>query len=137
MGDRWIRAVSARIVCALALIMLGFTGHGLAMPDDGSLAARYRLPDGSYPSLCKTGDNTGGVPHDMRHCDLCFAAAGHAFVPSPSIFAGFFTEAEKNLCPRASLIGLKRRALGHGLCRGPPLLDASSIRAPQPANGSG
>jgi hypothetical protein len=120
MGDRWIRAVAARIVCALALLMLGFSGHGLAMPDDGSVAAQYRLPDGSYPSLCGTNGDAGGLPHDRHHCDLCFAAAGHAFAPPPATFDGFFIVAGTGLFASFPLIGSNRNALRHGLCRGPP-----------------
>ena len=121
MGDRWIRAIAVCIVCALGLIMLGFTGHGLAMPDDGSLAAQYRLPDGSYPSLCKTGGETDKRAHDKHHCDLCFNAAGNTFAPPP-IFTSVFTTADAGLFPPILPTALTRGALRHGLCRGPPFV---------------
>jgi len=120
MRDRGIRAVAARIVCALALIMLGFADPAFATSDGGGLAAQYRLPDGSYPSLCKTGSDAGRLPHNVRHCDLCFAAGGHAFVPPHVVFVGFCAEADRNLVQSISAIGLERGARGHGLCRGPP-----------------
>jgi hypothetical protein len=120
MRDWRFRAFAARIVCVLALIMLGFADPGFAAPGDGVLAAQYRLPDGSYPSLCKTGSDAGRLPHNLRHCDLCFAAGGHVFVPPHPVFARFCAEADKNLFSPISAIGLKRGAPGHGLCRGPP-----------------
>lgn len=120
MGERSIRAVAVCIACTLALVMLGFAGRAVA-EDDSAFAARYRLPDGSYASLCRTGHDEGALPHGKHHCALCCAAAGHAFVPPEPAFAGFFVAAvgADSLLP-ASTAALRHNALGHGLCRGPP-----------------
>jgi hypothetical protein len=121
MGDRSIRGFMARIVCALALVMFGFAGHGLAATDDGPFAAQYRLPDGSFASLCQNGDDhTGTPPHARHHCDFCFASVGHAFVPPQPTFGPAVTAAEAGILLPVSAAAPKFGALRHGLCRGPP-----------------
>jgi hypothetical protein len=82
------RAVWLRMVCALALLLFGLGGP--AFGDSGPTGnAAYRLPDGSFASLCEPGsgsqDGRSGVPGKAcRHCDLCRAGLPHA-LPLPSM----------------------------------------------------
>ena len=116
------RAVVTRIVCALALFMLGFANHAVARSSIGPYSVEYQLPDGSYASMCLPSAEHG-TPHDDNgnHCDTCIVLALHLFAPpsdnSFRISRGFrrdtvLPERDANL----------KRILSHfRLSRGPPL----------------
>jgi hypothetical protein len=119
----WLkRAVLTRILCALALVMLGFGSHAVADPFADPYGVEYRLPDGSYTSLCEPGDDKGGAPHDAsHHCDICVLAVGHLFVPPDAIFAGRPMRARGEAIRAAEYMHLHRLLSSHSLSRGPPL----------------
>jgi hypothetical protein len=116
------RAVLTRIVCALALFMLGFTGHAFADPTFDPFDVQYQLPDGSYSALCQPGEEKGGAPHsDHNHCDMCVMAAGHLFTPAEVVVAAAPALQHGEAIPTAAIVNLKRILSHHGLSRGPPL----------------
>jgi hypothetical protein len=113
-------AVVTRILCALALLMLGFSGHALANPTFDPYSAQYLLPDGSYSSLCQPGDDKGGTPHN-NHCDICVMAAGHLFTPPEAIPHGLPVLARGETITLVAIVNHKRILSHHGQSRGPPL----------------
>jgi hypothetical protein len=119
----WLkRAVPARILCALALVMLGFGSHAAADPFAASYGTQYELPDGSYAALCEPGDDKGGAPHDAaHHCDICVLAAGHLFTPPDAIFAIAPMRARGEPIRAAENTHFHRLLSSHSLSRGPPL----------------
>lgn len=116
------RAVLLRILCALALFMLGFTGSAFADPSQDPYSAEYRLPDGSYSSLCQPGNPKGGVPHNgANHCGSCVTAGGHAFTP-PDISSAARPDLRKSEAFDFAEIANVNRILSHHIQgRGPPL----------------
>lgn len=62
-GSSSIRHWTVRILCALALVFVGF-GSQPDLSDVGSLSqaelAQYQLPDGTFPILCITYKDEGG-----------------------------------------------------------------------------
>jgi hypothetical protein len=79
------------MVCALALLMFGLTGPAAAQIGPDAAGVQYRLPDGSFASLCQPGrtdiDGTNGIPGKAcRHCDLCGAGLPHALVAPSTTF---------------------------------------------------
>jgi hypothetical protein len=71
-----------RMLCALAYALLGFSGHSLAGADSAP-GAYYRLPDGSYASLCEPGGaDQRSTPAD--HCKTCLIAQPHG-APAPAL----------------------------------------------------
>ncbi|WJH41689.1 hypothetical protein N7E02_15485 [Aliirhizobium terrae] len=89
---RWGLAWGVRLICALALIMIGFAHKPPASNHPvfnlAELAA-YTLPDGTIPTLCITvtdDDHTDHHQHDghlAKGCEACRIAAAAA-LPSPS-----------------------------------------------------
>ena len=71
--SRWDRAL--RILCAMALCLLGFAhlGPTLATPLPAVEYARYTLPDGSLPDFCQTGIDENGKekPAPKHVCSAC------------------------------------------------------------------
>ncbi len=71
--SRWDRAL--RILCAMALCLLGFAhlGPALAAPLPAVEYARYTLPDGSSPDFCQTGIDENGEekPAPNHVCSAC------------------------------------------------------------------
>jgi hypothetical protein len=119
----WVKAaVVTRIVCALALFMLGFSGHALADPTLDPFSVQYQLPDGSYSSLCEPGHEKGGVPHDGgHHCDICVMAAAHLFTPPAAPAAIPPVAALPEPLRLDASANLKRILSHHRQSRGPPL----------------
>jgi hypothetical protein len=115
------RAVAVRLVCALALFMLGFSGSLPAVANPGPYSAEYMLPDGTFASLCLPSEEEHGGHSDGKHCDVCIFAIGHTFVlPSAAgIVPPIFTSAVTN--GPTGHDNLKRILSYHGQSRGPPL----------------
>jgi len=71
--SRWDRAL--RILCAMALCLLGFAhlGPALASPLPSAEYARYALPDGSLPDFCQAGSDENGKekPAPEHVCSAC------------------------------------------------------------------
>lgn len=73
------RGAMLRILCAIAYVLLGFSGHHAAGAE-GAPGAYYRLPDGSYASLCEPGrEDTTPAPAD--HCKTCLIVQPHGAAP--------------------------------------------------------
>lgn len=113
------RGVMLRILCALAYVVLGFSGHH-AMGGEGVPAAFYRLPDGTYASLCEPG-GTDQPSAPAEHCKTCLIAQPHG-APAPafaSLDAPVFTLLGLNTPAPVGPVSAKPtfRRLGS---RGPP-----------------
>lgn len=119
----WFKgAVLTRVLCALALVMLGFGSHAFADPSADPYSSQYALPDGSYTSLCQPGDDKGGVPHDAaHHCDICVMAAGHLFAPPYALLAAMPMLERGETIVSAATAHSRRMLSNHHLSRGPPL----------------
>jgi len=116
------RGVLTRIVCAFALLMLGFGGHAFADPTFDPYSTQYELPDGTYSSLCQTEDEKGGLPHSSsNHCDTCVMAAGHLLTPPEAQFAPNPALQRGEAIRLVEDVNLKRILSHHGQSRGPPL----------------
>jgi hypothetical protein len=73
-----------RILCAIAFVLLGFSGHHAAGAE-GAAGDYYQLPDGSYASLCEPGGkDESQAPAD--HCKTCLIAQPHG-APAPDLAA--------------------------------------------------
>lgn len=73
-----------RILCAIAYVVLGFSGHHAAGAE-GAPGVYYRLPDGSYASLCEPGGKEPSqTPAD--HCKTCLIVQPHG-APAPDLAA--------------------------------------------------
>lgn len=120
---QWARsAVATRIICVIALFMLGFAAHADGRQAIGPYGAEYLLPDGSYASMCLPSAEHGGAPHtDGNHCDICVFATVHLLTPPEwAVLANPLVEAGERF-GRESNPNLKRIVSFHQLCRGPPL----------------
>ncbi|MDK4705620.1 hypothetical protein PH562_25485 [Rhizobium sp. CNPSo 4062] len=79
---------SARILCAVALLFVGFAHQPIiATADEISPIelAQYRLPDGSLPILCITYKDADGKVHGKAYapgCEACRIASA-AMLPTP------------------------------------------------------
>ncbi|OED01362.1 MULTISPECIES: hypothetical protein [unclassified Rhizobium] len=79
---------SARILCAVALLLVGFAHQPIvATADEVSPIelAQYRLPDGSLPILCVTYKDADGKVHGKTYapgCEACRIASA-AMLPTP------------------------------------------------------
>jgi len=74
-----------RVLCAVALLSVGFGHRVPVLPVHDAYALAYVLPDGTVPSLCLTVDEDGktrGVQHDANLCDACLIA-GAVLLPHP------------------------------------------------------
>jgi hypothetical protein len=115
-------SIVTRILCAVALVMLGFSGNALADPTSDPFSAQYQLPDGSYSSLCQPGDEKGGGSHHgADHCDSCVMAAGHLFTPPEAAPAVLRVLAQGETIAAAANVNLKPIVSHHRQSRGPPL----------------
>jgi hypothetical protein len=77
-----------RVLCAVALISLGFAHHA-TVSSAAELTplelAQYRLPDGSPPIICATETTPDGKQHSKAHlmgCEACRISAA-ALLPAP------------------------------------------------------
>jgi hypothetical protein len=81
-------ATFVRLICVIALVMVGFA-HKPAAAEPVSLRfAAYILPDGTLPTLCVTDNGSpksdpGGVLHD-HGCDAC-RLSGAILMPEPPL----------------------------------------------------
>ncbi len=79
---------STRILCAVALLLVGFAHQPIvAIADEVSPIelAQYRLPDGSLPILCITYKDADGKVHGKAYapgCEACRIASA-AMLPTP------------------------------------------------------
>ena len=118
----WARkAIAMRLFCALALFMLGFASHAMAGRDPDPYSAQYRLPDGTFASMCLPSEEHGAPQSDSDHCDTCVLSAGQLFTPPDTAVVS----PERSLSPepiRPAAFGNSKRILSHhGQSRGPPL----------------
>ena len=110
-----------RMIYALAILMLGFSCNAQALPNLEPYGAEYKLPDGTFATLCMPSEEKGAPHDDHKHCDMCVMAAGDLFttpetvlVPEPVLHQGDTIRA-------VAIVNLKRIISHHGLSRGPPL----------------
>ncbi len=122
---RW--AVCLRILCAVALLSVGFA-HRPAMAANVPSAvelAQYVLPDGTMPDLCLDGMVDGKEKHAAPlKCEAC-RIAGSLLMPSPADLAGVplaFRSASP--LPRAEEALPSRRERPGAPPRAPPVLSA-------------
>ncbi|MBY5836690.1 hypothetical protein J3P71_05355 [Rhizobium leguminosarum] len=91
---RQIEQWALRILCAVALVFVGFA-HQLPAAAAGEFdpaeLAQYALPDGSLPTLCvTTTDKSGQDQHDKAHshgCEACRISVS-ILLPAPTDIAG-------------------------------------------------
>jgi hypothetical protein len=79
--EQWI----VRLICAIALLFIGFAHQPLVIATDAGPIdlAEYALPDGTIPTLCLTFTDDKGQKHDMVHQHGCEACRISASAPSP------------------------------------------------------
>ena len=82
-----------RMLCALALLMVGFA-HKVPALDHGSIPlseiAHYTLPDGTLPKLCLSSDHGATNHNDHGYgsgCEACRLSAS-VLLPAPPDAAG-------------------------------------------------
>ncbi|MBY5586599.1 hypothetical protein HFO49_03735 [Rhizobium leguminosarum] len=91
---RQIEQWALRILCAVALVFVGFA-HQLPAAAAGEFdpaeLGQFVLPDGSLPTLCVTvTDKSGQDQHDKAHshgCEACRISAA-TLLPAPTDIAG-------------------------------------------------
>jgi len=91
---RQIEQWALRILCAVALVFVGFA-HQVPAAAAGDLGpaelAQYVLPDGTLPTLCVTvTDKSDQGQHDKAHshgCEACRISAS-TLLPTPTDVAG-------------------------------------------------
>lgn len=116
-----------RIVCALALLLLGFSHQPPAFANGLSLveAAHYVLPDGSLPDICDDSGTLSGDGHDHSplhanaRCEACLISASTLVPPPPGDIVVPRREAGRLLpaaLERPSLVAFRLTAAP----RGPP-----------------
>ncbi|PWI50198.1 hypothetical protein B5K03_31785 [Rhizobium phaseoli] len=84
--ERW----TVRILCALALVFVGFSHQFPAISDSKLVQAelaQYTLPDGTLPTLCVTvtdasGKTQGKLAH-LHGCEACRIGAS-VMLPAPA-----------------------------------------------------
>jgi hypothetical protein len=80
------------MLCALALLFVGFAHQTPALAEQTENFEAYRLPDGSLPSLCITVSNDDGKSsdgHKIHHpgCEACRISAS-VLLPVPADAVG-------------------------------------------------
>ncbi|MDR9773214.1 hypothetical protein RJJ65_11170 [Rhizobium hidalgonense] len=88
MTGKWL----VRILCAIALVSVGFAHQAPAIAADPVNLAEYVLPDGTLPTLCVTvTDDEGntGTDHKLHNhgCEACRISAS-VLLPPPADIAG-------------------------------------------------
>ncbi len=85
---RTMTASLLRIMCALALVMLGFALKPVVALSPTAELAAYQLPDGSIPSLCltHTGEKPGKDAMPQNGCEACRLSAS-IILPQPPLVA--------------------------------------------------
>ena len=76
----WGKAL--RIACAMLMLLLGL-GHqpATAAVQPEAFREAYRLPDGSFASICSEGEH-GHPPFPAPRCEVCLLAAS-VLLPPP------------------------------------------------------
>lgn len=80
-------ATSIRLICVIALMMVGFAHKPVAVDPVSLQFAAYVLPDGKLPTLCLNETSTQpekGMVHDYG-CDACRLAAAILMPEPPGI----------------------------------------------------
>jgi hypothetical protein len=122
MIGNWARgAVVMRMLYALAILMLGFSGGAQALPNLEPYGAEYKLPDGTFATLCMPSEEKGAPHGDHKHCDMCVMAAGHLFTTPETAFVTAPVSHQSETVRAVAIANLKRIVSHHGLSRGPPL----------------
>ena len=80
------RAVAA--LYALAMLLLGFAHQPVAQANPQIDLSAFALPDGSWPDLCRSQedtphDDTGGAARGLMTCAACLLVHGGGLLPSP------------------------------------------------------
>jgi hypothetical protein len=118
-GGRW----AARILCALALLFVGFAHQPVIAYDAPAIDfAAYVLPDGTLPVFCITDtDTTQKDKHvHAQGCDACRITAS-ILLPQPADSIGQALELAVNLSINAPVEIEPRRIFSrHASPRGPP-----------------
>jgi hypothetical protein len=83
---------TVRMLCALALLFVGFAHRPPALADRTADFSAYLLPDGTLPSLCITVTDGGGKDPSDHHlhgqgCEACRISAS-VLLPAPSDVVG-------------------------------------------------
>jgi len=120
------RQFMVRILCALALLFVGFAhkppvvnGHGIPSTE----IAQYVLPDGTIADLCLTSEDAKPHPHGQQSwtgCEACRLTAS-ALLPMPA--DGFGMPLRRQIARVAPIRGdaFSRRLFPpNALPRGPP-----------------
>lgn len=79
-----------RILCVLALVMLGFGHKPVNAPSVTEIYAAYTLPDGTLPTLCVTDDGSQSAPGKTpiwHGCEACRLAAAVLIAQPPEALA--------------------------------------------------
>lgn len=108
-----------RILCAVALLSLGFAHKAPQSFAAQTQSAAYQLPDGSFADLCVADT---GVAHvaDRGDCDAC-RLAGAILLPEPSM-AWLRTDYSSSIAlAPASSMPLAGYAPAQPRSRGPPI----------------
>jgi hypothetical protein len=82
--------VATRLICALALMMVGFAHQPVVAQPAAVQFAAYVLPDGTLPTLCVYDDGSRSQPAKGIHdhgCDACRLAAAILMPEAPSLGA--------------------------------------------------
>jgi hypothetical protein len=124
MGRWQARAVMAvRMVCAAALLCLGFAHQAPAIAGGVDYSANaYRLPDGSFPVLCISGDGAAHGKVVLKPgCEVCRLASS-TILPQPNDGAGILISGLflLNPLPEAS-VALGAGKVGRANSRAPPV----------------
>lgn len=76
-----------RLICVIALVMVGFAHQPTAMAAPGNSLPVYTLPDGSVATLCVPGED---APQKQAGRGMCVACClvNTALLPSPPSIGG-------------------------------------------------
>jgi hypothetical protein len=87
-------ARGVRILCVLALVMVGFGHKPVDASSVADLFAAYTLPDGTLPTLCVTDDSSKSDPGKTpiwHGCEACRLAAAVLIPQLPEALAARVT----------------------------------------------
>jgi hypothetical protein len=91
-----------RIMCAMAMLLLGFSHHVIspaaASAQQEDLSA-YRLPDGSLPVLClpRDGDQDRGQDGGSSGCEACRLSTSVTLPGPAGSFAGLMPASHRTI----------------------------------------
>lgn len=113
----------ARIICALALILVGFAHQPPRIPTTvpASEMAAYVLPDGTLPVLCDLANlDDDDHSHDPGRCEACVLSASTLLPPPPTLVIPTPRLAE-TLLPQDKAVDVANPFRLTAAPRGPPL----------------